>query len=47
MKKGILLIAFLCLLSIQGALAQYFTVQGNVTSNEDGTPLIGVAIQTH
>ena len=44
MKKGILLIAFLCLLSIQGALAQYFTVQGNVTSNEDGTPLIGVAV---
>ena len=44
MKKGILLFVFLCLLSIQGALAQFFTVKGNVTSNEDGAPLFGVAV---
>ncbi|MBQ8365145.1 MAG: TonB-dependent receptor [Bacteroidaceae bacterium] len=44
MKKGILLFVFLCFISLQGALAQFFAVQGNVTSDEDGMPLIGVAV---
>lgn len=44
MKKGILLFVFLCLLSVQGALAQFFTVQGNITSSEDEMSLIGVAV---
>ena len=44
MKKGILLFVFLCLLSIQGAFAQYFAVQGCVTSSENDMPLIGVAV---
>ena len=43
-KRRILLFVFLCMMAIQGAFAQYFAVQGCVTSTEDGEPLIGVGI---
>lgn len=43
-KKGILLFVFLCTLAMQATFAQYFTVKGNVTSNEDNMPLLGVGI---
>ena len=44
MRRLTLLLVSLVLLSIQSALAQAFSVKGQVLSADDNEPLIGVTI---
>ena len=44
MKRLCLWLVFFAVIGIQMALAQSFSVKGNVVSKSDGEPLIGVSI---